>query len=115
MLYSNFVSSLLFFFTAFFIMLVLQVNHSLIVRLTMRTLELKDFSEQLLKETQSLSSAKDKLENIKGLLEKKNSDMGNALKKWSDWRISIMNKMTSEQPKQQTQTVEQKTEPDQNK
>jgi hypothetical protein len=66
--FSSFLVGILFFFTAFFIMLVLHVNHSLIIRQTMKTLELKEFSEKLLEKTKLLSSSKERLETIRTML-----------------------------------------------
>ena len=94
-------------------MLVIQLNHSLIIRLTMKSLELKEFSEKLLKETKSLSSSKQRLENIKAILEQKNTEMHESLKKWSSWRISIMKKLESarqEQVQEQPQQTPENSE-----
>lgn len=113
LLYGNFMASMLFFFTAFFVMLVVQLNYSLIIRLTMKSVELKEFSEKLLKETKSLSSSKQRLENIKAILEQKNTEMHESLKKWSSWRISIMKKLEKTRQKQvqeQTQQTPEKSE-----
>ena len=90
LLYSNFLAALLFFFTAFFIMLVLQVNHSLIISLTMRTLELKEFSEDLLKETDALTSTKERLETIKSMLEQKNKELEVTLKKMYASKLNVV-------------------------
>lgn len=100
-LYSNFVASLLFFFTAFFIMLVIQLNHSFIISLTMKSLELKHFSEKLLNETESLSSSKQQLERIKALLEQKNQEQEAVLKKWSAWRIALAKSLAKKQAEQE--------------
>ena len=87
-LFGNFLAGLLFFLTAFFIMLVLQVNHSLIISLTMKSLELKEFSESLLKETGALTSSKVRLENIKSILEQKNRELVTILRQLSAKQLS---------------------------
>jgi len=110
LLYTNFMASLLFFATAFFVMLVVQMNHSFIISLTMKSMELKDFSEKLLKETESLSSGKEQLERIKALLEQKNSEQEAALKKWSAWRLSLLDKLSSKEQQKPQEAAEQSTE-----
>jgi biopolymer transport protein ExbB/TolQ len=82
-LFTDFLVSLLLFLSAFFIMLVLHVNHSLIIRLTIRTLELKDFSEKIWLQTESLKSSKQQLESIKAILEQKNKELQSALQRTS--------------------------------
>jgi len=88
-LFTDFLVSLLLFLTAFFIMLVLHVNHSLIVRLTMKNLELKDFGEQLLAQAQAEASNKERLENIKSMLEDKNKEVEGTLNKVSPSQLEL--------------------------
>ena len=88
-LFTDFLVSLLLFLTAFFIMLVLHVNHSLIVRLTMKNLELKEFSEQLLMQAQSEASNKERLENIKSMLEDKSKEVEGTLNKVSSSQLEL--------------------------
>ena len=99
LLYTNYLVSLLFFLSAFFIMLVLQVNHSLIIRLTMKTLELKEFSEKLLKETQTLSSSKQQLEKIRAMLEEKNKELKLTLTKLYHMSKPFLTKMRETEQK----------------
>lgn len=75
LMFSNFLIAILLLFTAFFIMLVLHVNHSLIIRLTMKNLELKEFSEKLLAEAQARTSNKERVENIKSIIEDKDREL----------------------------------------
>lgn len=88
-LFTDFLVSLLLFLTAFFIMLVLHVNHSLIIRLTMKNLELKEFSEELLAQAHSKASNKERLEAIKGMIEDKSKEVEENLNKVSSSQIEI--------------------------
>lgn len=100
MMFSNFIVAILFFFTAFFIMLVLHVNHSLIIRLTMKSLELKDFSEQLLTYTRSLKSSKQQLETIKSALEAKNNELELSVQKMSVRRVAEAKELVKKEAEQ---------------
>ncbi|MBN2459129.1 hypothetical protein JXB28_02500 [Candidatus Woesearchaeota archaeon] len=93
LLFTDFIVGILLFMMAFFVTLVLHVNHSFIIRLTMQTLELKSFSEKLWEETQSLSSNKERLESIKSILEQKNNDLEMALRKVSARNLEAAKQM----------------------
>jgi len=97
LLFTNFIVSILLFLTAFFVTLVLHVNHSLIIRLTMKTLELKEFSENLWEQTKSLSSNTQQLEKIKYLLEEKNKELETALQKVSASNIEAAKELASKE------------------
>jgi hypothetical protein len=99
--FTDFLVGILLFFTAFFIMLVLHVNHSLIIRLTMKTLELKEFGDKLLAETESLTSSKQRLETIKSMLEDKNRELEMSLKKVSASHLEIAKNTAIEEAKKQ--------------
>ncbi|MBW3000413.1 hypothetical protein KY341_00880 [Candidatus Woesearchaeota archaeon] len=78
-LFSNFLVSILFFFSAFFVMLVLQVSLSLIRGLILKSRELKKFNDTLLKEVMTLSSSKKRLERVKKIVERKNKELEDTL------------------------------------
>ncbi|MBW2991469.1 hypothetical protein KY348_07255 [Candidatus Woesearchaeota archaeon] len=108
-LFTNFLATMLFFLTAFFIMLVIQLNHSLIIGLTMKTLELKEFSEKLSNETQSLSSNKEQLVKIKSMLEAKNKEMEVTLKKLYSFAKPYLAKRDAHEQARQ-ENAEQRTD-----
>lgn len=88
-LFTNFLVSLLFFFSAFFIMLVLQVSLYLIHSLILKSHELKNLNDDLLKETRSLSSGKHRLERIKKIVEKKNQELEDTLEDFYTLRLDM--------------------------
>jgi hypothetical protein len=104
LMFSNFIVAILFFFTAFFIMLVLHVNHSLIIRLTMKSLDLKDFSEQLLAYTKSLKTSKQQLETIKAALEAKNMELEASIRQMSAGRLAEAKELVKKEAAVQKQS-----------
>ena len=88
-LFTDFLVSLLLFLSAFFIMLVLHVNHSLIIRLTMKNLELKEFSEELMAQAHAEASNKERLENITSIIEDKSKEVEEKLDKVPPSQIEL--------------------------
>lgn len=88
-LFTDFLVSLLLFLSAFFVMLVLHVNHALIIRLTMKNLELKDFSEELMAQAHAQASTKERLESIENLIEDKSKEVEEDLNKVSSSQIEL--------------------------
>ena len=76
----------------------------------MKTLELKEFSEDLLKETEALTSGKERLETIKSMLEQKNKELESSLKKLSAWRLAVIKQMANRRVKQEFTGTEQGAE-----
>jgi hypothetical protein len=111
-LFTDFLVSLLLFLTAFFIMLVLHVNHSLIIRLTMKNLELKQFSEELLAQAQAEASNKERLEAIKSMLEDKSKEVEGTLNKVSSSQIELAKSTAIAEAKKESAESETHDNPD---
>jgi hypothetical protein len=103
-LFTDFLVSLLLFLTAFFIMLVLHVNHSLIIRLTMKNLELKQFSEELMAEAHANGSNKERLENITSIIEDKSKELEQDLNKVPPTQLEIAKSTAEAESKKAEET-----------
>ena len=88
-LFGNFLVSLIFFLTAFFAMLVLEVSLSIVHSLVCKNQELKNLNSELLKETGSLDSSKKRLQRIRKIVEEKNKELESTLEDFYTLRLDM--------------------------